>query len=108
MKNSCFAIVFLTLASLAALATGCRQPQPQVLQPPDTRDDDVVAIRAAKMERAEQAKVLPSINRHHASGTPKAGSISLPEKRRRRSAHSHLQGEPCRVRRRRRPQDLPR
>ena len=61
MKHLHFAILFLMVTLLPTLATGCGPGSPQVVQPPDTRDDDEVAIRAASKEwsDAEAAKDLP-------------------------------------------------
>ena len=49
------------IASFAAFATGCGQGPAQVVQPPDTRDEDETAIQAASKawSDAERAKDLP-------------------------------------------------
>jgi uncharacterized protein (TIGR02246 family) len=61
MKHSHFALIFLMLALLPTLALGCGPATPQVVQPPDTRDEDETAIQAASKEwsDAEAAKDLP-------------------------------------------------
>ena len=60
MKHSLSALVFLMLALLPTLA-GCGPATPQVVQPPDTRDEDEMAIQAASKEwsDAEAGKDLP-------------------------------------------------
>jgi uncharacterized protein (TIGR02246 family) len=61
VKNLSIAIGFLAIAIIPAVATGCGSGNVQVVQPPDTRDDDETAIRALSKEwsDAERAKDLP-------------------------------------------------
>jgi uncharacterized protein (TIGR02246 family) len=60
VKNLHFPIGILIIALLCSLAIGCGQGPAQVVQPPDTRDDDVTAIQAVSNEwsDAERAKDL--------------------------------------------------
>jgi uncharacterized protein (TIGR02246 family) len=70
MKTFHFATGFLMVVTLSPIAIGCGPAPPQVVQPPDTRDDDVAAIQAASKEwsDAERAKDLPKCLSFYADG----------------------------------------
>jgi uncharacterized protein (TIGR02246 family) len=61
MKSAHFAVGFLVVVTLSPFAIGCGPAPPQVVQSPDTRDEDVAAIQAASKEwsDAERSKDLP-------------------------------------------------
>ena len=61
MKNSHFAIGFLTVVSLSNLTAGCGSPPVKVVQPQEAHDDDTTAIQAASKawSDADLAKDLP-------------------------------------------------
>jgi uncharacterized protein (TIGR02246 family) len=70
MKSVLFAIAFLMVVTLSPFTTGCGPATPQVVQPPDTRDDDEAAIQAASKawSDAERNKDLPKCLSFYADG----------------------------------------
>ena len=55
MRNKHSAVGFLIVALLFAVTTGCGQGSVQVVQPPDTREEDAAAIQVASKEWSDAA-----------------------------------------------------